>query len=297
MRLPKATPIWNPPAVDRRTFELSPQRPLQSHVNLHTGKQNAAFDMHWELELGVVCSGAMRRDYENWSCVMKPGDVWFCGMWEPHGWQVTATPCECVVLVILPQMLVNLRCDEAPGLNWLSPFTVPPRERPRTDSSGRVAMRGMARRFAEIQNAPETQRALWQRLLLMEILLSLFKNWQPAANRANGAAGDTHYQRVNRAIQMVFSRKALVTAGEAAAACGVGRNRFNALFEELMGITFAKFALRYRLSNAAMDLLHGDSPTKTIAADWGFTDASHLHHCFQRHYGCSPLEYRTRGKK
>jgi hypothetical protein len=76
--------IWNPPAVDRRTFDLSPQRPMLSDVHLHTQKQNASFDMHWELELGVVCSGAMRRDYENYSCVMNPGDVWLCGMWEPH---------------------------------------------------------------------------------------------------------------------------------------------------------------------------------------------------------------------
>src|SRR4051812_35505542 len=133
-----------------------------------------------------------------------------------HGWQVTAPPCECVVLVILPQMLVNLRCDEAPGFNWLAPFTVPPRERPRAGPAQRTLLRGMARRFAEIQHTKGAQRALWERLLTMEILLSLFQDWQPTAS---SALSDTHYQRVNRAIQMVFSRKALVTAGDAAAAC------------------------------------------------------------------------------
>lgn len=33
---------------------------------------------------------------------------------------------------------------------------------------------------------------------------------------------------------------------------------------------------------------------KAVASDWGFTDASHLHRCFMKHYGCPPAGYRQR---
>jgi AraC family transcriptional regulator len=61
-----------------------------------------------------------------------------------------------------------------------------------------------------------------------------------------------------------------------------------------MGITFARFALRSRLAGAAQELVSGDDALKNLAGRWGFTDASHFHHAFARHYGCTPGEYRAR---
>ena len=233
----------------------------------------------------------MQREYEQWKGNLHRGDVWYCGMWEPHGWKVVRAPCTVLVLVILPQMLVNLRCDEAPDFNWLRAFTLPPGERPQTSPAVRADILALARRFETLTECAPGQRELWKRLLLMQILLQLQRDWTSTPPNAQTQA---HYHRINRAVELVFSSRAHVSAQRAAAECGMSRNHFNALFETLMGLSFARFALRYRLTQAASALQLSDLPVKSIAAEWGFTDASHLHHCFFRHYGCSPKEYRER---
>src|SRR6516162_8665139 len=122
---------WNPSDISRREFALTLQRPIRGFSGCYSHKQDFLFDMHWELEFGVVRSGCMRRQYESYQMDVHAGGAWFCGMWEPHGYKVVSTPCDVVVMVILPQMLVNMRCDEAPDFNWLSAFSLPPEQRPR----------------------------------------------------------------------------------------------------------------------------------------------------------------------
>jgi len=99
---------------------------------------------------------------------------------------------------------------------------------------------------------------------------------------------------VNRAIELVFAQRRFLSVQEAARACGMSRNHFSRLFGEVMGLSFPQFALRYRLSCVADQLASTDDPIKTVASAWGFTDDSHLHHQFRRHYGVSPSEYRRR---
>ncbi len=100
------------------------------------------------------------------------------------------------------------------------------------------------------------------------------------------------FERLNQAVQLVFRSPRLVTVEEAAHVCGMSRNRFTAQFQQLFGISFAKYALRYRLSGAAGDLVRTDLPLKAIARKWGFTDESHLDHRFREVYGITPSQHR-----
>src|SRR5262249_37923502 len=133
------------------------------------------------------------------------------------------------------------------------------------------------------------RRTLLQRMLLYQILLEL-----PEVHDAGARAplpADA-YARINKAVELVFRTRRFLTAGEAARACALGRKAFSALFEKVMGVSFAKFSLRHRLQGAATRLLETSDPVKAVAADWGFTDASHLHTAFRAAYGCSPAQYR-----
>ena len=68
----------------------------------------------------------MRRYCRSWDTEMGRGQVWFCGMWESHGWQVVSKRCSYLSMSLLPRVLLETRFSEAPTLDWIAPFTAPP---------------------------------------------------------------------------------------------------------------------------------------------------------------------------
>ncbi|MBN1555705.1 MAG: helix-turn-helix transcriptional regulator [Phycisphaerae bacterium] len=284
--------VWNIPRLE---MNLSPQTPLACGVNRYPRKPFSMYDMHYALEMGVVFKGRMRRVYREYEMVVPPGDVWFCGMWEPHGCQCLCDDVEVLVFTIWPPLLANLRWPEAPDFNWMLPFIVPPKDRPRVKAKSRPWFATLPKRVREWKSETETRRKMEWRLCLLEILMRATRGWSPPTNHSEAPADA--FARVNRAIEMVFRHRRLVTAEEVAKVCGMSRNRFSRLFQEVTGIGFPAFALRYRVSGAANQLACGDAAVKAVARHWGFADDSHLHKVFVEHYGLTPTEYRRDARK
>ncbi|NJK85757.1 MAG: helix-turn-helix transcriptional regulator [Bacteroidales bacterium] len=74
----------------------------------------------------------------------------------------------------------------------------------------------------------------------------------------------------------------------------MNRNKFSSLFQDTMGVSFSKFALRYRLNSASRALRQTRDTIETIAFEWGFNDISHFNKVFVNHYGITPGEYRNK---
>ncbi len=280
---------WDLKRFVRIQYKVSETHPIDVAKKVHPGASAVSFDMHYALELGVLTGGRMARVYQGYRRILGPGQIWFCGAWEPHGWQVLEGPCRAVVVTVFPPMLANATFPEAASFDWMAPFVLPAGARPQVP-------RGMNREFVRLANelsktldvAPP-RRTLLQRMLLYQLLLELPEVHEPASR---APLPHDSYSRINRAVELVFKSRHFVTSTEAAHACALGRKAFSALFEKVMGVSFAKFALRRRLQGAASRLLESDDPVKAIASDWGFTDASHLHTAFRAAYGCSPAQYR-----
>jgi AraC-like DNA-binding protein len=275
--------------ISRLQMGLSAETPILEQENVYRDRDPRRFDMHYGLELGIVLSGSMRRFYRDFRTDLQPGEVWLCGMWEPHGSEILRAPCRVVVLILWPPMLASMRQPETPHFNWLAPFIAPPRQRPKARPSIRRNLIQLGERITQLP-LKSKNKALWLRVCLMAILLHLEEDWTPSP--VNGIASSDSFTRIDKAIQMVFDSRRRISIREAARVCGMSRNPFAILFKRFMGIDFSDFALRYRLQGAAQDLLQTDAPLKAAARDWGFTDPSHLHRCFRRHYGCSPNQYR-----
>ncbi|HYE06908.1 MAG TPA: AraC family transcriptional regulator [Planctomycetota bacterium] len=251
-------------------------------------------DMHYELELGVVLRGAMERESGDDSRIVRAGQVWLCGMWEPHRFRALER-CDVLVLLVRPELLALLRLGDAGDTGerrWLLPFAIPPEARPQTQGAARREVAAWARRMlATVERASDAHRLLEQQVLLLELLLLLQRDWQPPACVRVDARGG---ERIDRALGLLFERRGGLSAVAAARAVGLPRNRFNRLFVDLMGTSFAEFAARHRLGGAAGDLCRGDEPLKAIARRWRFTDASHLVRRFRARYRCTPARYRAR---
>jgi len=270
---------------------VSDTTPVVISATTHSHRREAQYDMHFGLELGIVLSGAMRRHYDGHSRLVGREQVWFCGMWEPHGFEVIKAPCEVIVLVIWPPLLAQLRFEEAPEIKWMAPFALKPADRPQINSAMKKKLIEQADQLKKLI-APATPVEKAQIRIGLLNILTMIAGRCPELKSDNVNLGPEQWSKLNRAVQLVFGSRAFISTGRAAKECGLNRNIFSLLFEKWMGIRFADFALRFRLKLAAGQLLSGNDPLKAVALNWGFTDTSHFHRVFRKHYGRSPSIFR-----
>ena len=257
------------------------------------------YDMHYGLEFGIVLKGEKNIVFTDYKMTLSAGNVWFCGMWEPHGWAMGRLPCEDVHLVMWPPALACLRFDETAQFNWLAPFTAPPRQRPQTNEENRTAMLELGVKIKDCLKKREKRTWLWLRLFVMEAILLATDHWSGRQSSAPVPVGSLAEPgqaaaRLNQVLQSFFDKRGLMTTAEAAGICGLNRNAFSLMFCRLMGLPFADFALRYRVSSAASALRQSGDSVKSIALLWGFADTSHFDRLFAKYYACTPVEYRQK---
>ncbi len=250
--------------------------------------------VHQGMELAIALDGAAEFEVAGVISAAEPGDVWLVGMWEPHR-MVQEREALVATFQFLPEATIDALPPRWP---WLSMFSVPPTLRPRVASEqGReVLLRVVAEMCREMRDGSP----LWQTVIylgLLRILVELQRGWEGAEQTARGsAAHDDVFWRIKPAIELLvpgLGRR--VDAREAARACSVSLPWFDALFRRAMGVSFSEFSLRSRVGFAARELLTSSQSVHTIAEREGFTDASHLHRSFLRHFGCTPSQYRAQG--
>jgi len=277
-------------AIRRTDLTVSRESPILCISTDGDVPWGTAFEFHYPVELGILLSGRMARIFPDQERTLEPGEVWLCGMWEPHAYRIIDRPCQRLSLIIHPTLLADTRFDEYTGHNWLLPFSVPPAYRPQFAEPYRASMLEVAERFRAIADHPGPQCQVRLRLLLLEVLLDLTRTWQPP--KGSAAPADDDFGRVRQAIDAVFATRKRINTEDAAKLCGLSSNRFSDMFRRVTGITFADFALRHRLSGAARQLVTSGDSLKAIAEEWGFTDVSHLCRAFQAQYGVAPTTYR-----
>jgi len=270
----------------------TPERPILVKEVEYRRSEGAAYHMHYATELAVLRTGKIERLYLGSSKTCEPGQIWFCGVWEPHGYEVVEEPCTAVVFITSPDALAALRFSEAPAFNSLAAYLADPGSRPQLYGGARDEALRIAAHALAVTSSDPLRSGLWSRTLLIELLLTVYDGWVPPAFASTYP--DRAYAAVNMAIARTFSTEDFLPVHRVSSECGMDRTSFSRLFKRVMGIGFSQFALRYRLSRSAEALVTTGEPLKAIAFRFGFADESHLHRSFRRHYGCTPSEFRNR---
>lgn len=252
------------------------------------------FDIHDELEIGITLEGSIQRYYTDRDYEIGRGEVWLTNMWEPHGLRINIVPTEIVFFGIRSNALTQLKFLEGSGIDWLAPFFSPPQYRPRKFSQQLTRrVLGLAIRAKTIQSTPSVNREALTKLIIMELLILIQEEWEaPNIDTKNLYSS---FLKINPALELIFNSNSLITLQEAAAECGINEKAFSRQFKRVMGSSFSKYALGYRIKSAAFDLLNSDLPIKDLVYRWGFTDESHFSKVFQKYFNISPGEYRRRG--
>jgi AraC-like DNA-binding protein len=282
---------WFDHEITRFELGLTWENPFLIRHWRITDAPKCSYDMHYGLEMGIILAGRVKRYYtDNWTADYAPGQVWFSGIWDLHGWQVTRTPLESVILYILPEFASSPHFAEAPQVSLIAPFLAGPSARPVVPPRKREAFLELGRKLVRIAQNKDSLHQAWLRHLFVETLLHVYDFWRPPHRPNESAAGA--FAQIQSAIQLVFQSRCYIAEKDAAKACQMNLSAFNRFFRQIIGMSFFNFALRYRINGVAMDLLGTDKSVKEIAGRWGFRYLSNMGRCFKKYYGCSPQEYR-----
>ncbi|MFA6567902.1 MAG: helix-turn-helix transcriptional regulator [Victivallales bacterium] len=273
--------------VIRYEHGLTQERPLSVMHILQGEERNIPMvpDTHYACHLGIVVKGCTRGRFDGNDVSLSGGDIWVTPPWQLHGTLYRKSGTELLLFNFLYDQLGF--ADNGINPNWESVLlrgaTKPPFDR-----------RGEVLQIASdvIAMPPGSPLTLSRRWLKLHELLLLLLEAHPESTRG-GRAND--FSRIYPAIELVRKRvDDYVSAEQGAAACRLGKSRFDQLFRKIMGMPYGKFVLCSKISGAAADIRNTALSLKDIAAERGFYDESHFIRVFRRRFECSPGEYRRR---
>lgn len=273
--------------------QTSALQPCLCQTWMHDSARKSGVSMHRQgFELGVVLEGRMRMYMGAHSRLHLPGGIWMVGMWEPHRWQALKSKTRTLCVLFSPDFITE---DVLAGRHWQPMFACPPQDRSVVSKSEtRRVVLGIAR---EIADEAEHKRPQWStvvRLCLAKLFVILGRCWQP--NDVKGvtdAQTPATFDRIMPALAAIRSRPAQrLSLARAAADCGLSTAQFSRVFARTMGLSFGRFRVRAHLAYAAHLLVDSDLSIDAVADRSGFTDASHLHRLFVKHYEATPGEFR-----
>jgi AraC-like DNA-binding protein len=280
--MPHHSRLTDPERIEEITSDSSP---LQASAFEHRDAAESLFDMHYEVELGLLTSGGMIRIWENHEAPCGPGDLWLNGIWEPHGFRLTTAPSRGLVFLFRPELLTRITRGLPGNRDWLLPFLLPPAGRPRP-------LPGTAAdRLRVTEGYSPGESPLRDTLMLLTLLERLP---EPADTRRDNPQGGSPFLAVLPAVELSLRSRNLIQVAEAASACGMSESVFERHFRQVMGISFGRFGLNNRLKEAANRLKDSPQGIKEIAEEWGFSDLSHFYRAFRQVYRTTPADYRAR---
>jgi len=92
------------------------------------------------------------------------------------------------------------------------------------------------------------------------------------------------------------SHEGHVSLKEVAAQVNLSPCHFCAVFKKQTGVTFSQYRTRKRLEKARELLLDAERRVSDVAFDSGFESIPYFNRAFRRWFGCSPSEFRSRGR-
>ncbi len=276
-------------------YNLSPTKPTITVFDRYDSLEATQYDMHYDLEIGVVISGKVTRRYHESTYELGPGDVWIAGMWEPHGFYLNEVTCEMMCIMVSPECLEALL---PPGFGWMNIFSNKKRRCPYIKTEFKEELIKKCLLQVEIEKEGRDTAGIWRCNTLLALLLYILDS-NPSLLEKNddtGYAATSAWSGVEKALDTIVATNGLVSISQAASSVNRSTSHFSREFKRLTGTSFARFTMGYRIKQSAIMLINTNAPIKQIAGDLGFRDSSHYIKCFQNYFSVSPSVYRKQNK-
>ncbi len=257
--------------------------------------ESTQYDMHYDLEIGVVCSGKVTRRYQDLTQQLGPGDIWVAGIWEPHGFYLDEVVCEMMCIMVSPECISGML---PPGLHWMSVFTDKNHRCPYIKPEYKQEIINRCRTQVKLEEKGAETAGVWRLNTLSALLLYILDS-NPGLYEEmerNDKAFSNTFSGVEKALNTIVAKNGLVSVKEAALSVNWSTSHFSREFKRITGSSFGRFTMAYRIKQSAVMLINTDASVKQIAAELGFRDSSHYIKCFESYFFVSPTAYRKLNK-
>lgn len=273
---------------------LTIECPFRIYHGYSAEKQDRFYcDSHYDLQICIVMTGELEARYADFRTAIKAGQLFWTSCWEPHATRFLKDFTSYLVLTVSIEFLDFLTPFNE--INWFAPFFAPPRKRPKPENRFlRRKILLLCREMLRLEKSEAENRKTLQWMKIHELIISGTADWQDSGT--NSMSSDI--ARIMPALQLAKKRlKEPSTIQDAATVCNLSKSHFSSIFTKTMGVSYARFALRCRLSVAGALLNSKSTPIKKIASECGFQDISHFYHVFSRHFKCTPTEFRINKRR
>jgi AraC-like DNA-binding protein len=269
------------------------EHPIAFGVNVYPNVTQCHYDIHVGMEIGICLSGCSRRWFGSHTFQVDRGQVWFAGLWEPHGFEVTKPPARHMVIEIIPEFLDTP--EPFTSFDWLKIFKVSPDRRPNaaTKEDRDFALAHAQQLLKVIRGEDDPNWLIRTRLILQDFLLYFNERIAEAGKTEKRIEPFHQRQKLLPALMLLEQCRCQdVSIVQAAREAHMGRSSFSQMFRSAMGVSFGKYCQRRRLAGAIYDLRSTDLKLAAIAQRWGFCDAAHFVRLFKSAMFMTPSEYR-----
>ncbi len=169
------------------------------------------FDTHYPVELGIITQGQLKRSSGDWSAEFNVGDLYLCGIWEPHQSYVVKAPYECCILHFDPVFLTQQLLDDSNQVNLLTAFLTSVESRVHPASEHAQLWLNYAQKLLDLNISKIPNKKLKLKHIGIELisdLISIYKINQDSSNAA-------HSQNLSGLFDYVFQHKGVCSLEQA----------------------------------------------------------------------------------
>lgn len=145
-----------------------------------------------------------------------------------------------------------------------------------------------------MENTQLTRPAALRRMAILYEFLALVSESFQKSDHGNGYRNDFKPEMyVDYAVDLMKSNYSNIKIADLSRYIGINRSYLTSIFKERMGVSPQQYLLDYRMMQGSEFLRTTELPIQEVAKKVGYEDPLTFSKMFKRHYGKSPLEYRT----
>lgn len=254
-----------------------------------------ALHFHQEIELLYVENGGFNIWLDGKAFHAEKGDLVIINSNECHKIQSSTDNCYYKCIKCAPQILFTM--DQSFfNMRYVMPFIVNTDEHKRVFTKDEISSSGIPELVANIHDEWMEKKYGFELSIhsdLLRIFLIIVRSWDNSgANLKPIDVSSNLSKTIQAAVEYVGKNYANASEAEAAKLCNLSYSYFSHSFKRVMNMSFKEYVNYVRINESQKLLISENKSVSEIAAELGFSSASHYIQCFKKIKGESPKQFK-----